>query len=545
MPSIRLIDIPNAPGAGSPNLQRGVASMPDMPSVPRDAAMDASSLARGAASLRERPVDSGAINAGILALQGLGQAVKEAAGVPADFSLRLQKAQNTADIARADVIMRDAFASQQERMQGMPEDKWEETWKTEGLKSVREQIDKLGLSQAVRDQITPDLIQWEGATSIQIRTQSTKQKINEGKTAVLNAANRAKMDGHFESSIALLRDGEEAGLFTPQETESIVQGFELELREEADMGILNSSPRQAKADLDEAMKTGESKLFPHATPDKIRRYRAIAENNDLQMTQDKSNALDEMVFSGSIKSEEEIYAYGEQNGFSQKLTASHVAAFNKIQDHSPEGIAKTLESHSRLMTDIEAYDPSKDPQAKGYISLQMAIRHQMPEGSRETLLMELRERKKEGVIKPDATTRANVFSQIDKQASLGVFGPLRKRKNDKKDDPILQSAVFQRALDLKEQFRDWYSENPKATSNEIGQWFKDQTAKDIIKSGVKLSGEDAFNYWNLIPAVGAYNLASGAVKQLSGQKTKEELIREVEDALVMPTIDDDPNDIIP
>jgi GH24 family phage-related lysozyme (muramidase) len=427
------------------------------------------------------------VNAGVLALQDLGKAVKEAAGVPADLSLRLQRAQNTADIARADVIMRDAFASHQDRMQGMPETQWEETWKTEGLKSVREQIDNLGLSQAARDQLTPDLIQWEGATSIQVRTQATKQTIGNNRLAVKNAVDRAVLDGDFELAISHYKNGVSSALFSPEEGDAgiveIEERVKAKAKEDQASGIasaIETDPGSAIPELEKAAR-GEPNAFGEGIePLKAKRFLSMAQREDKNRKVELRVDLHNRIISGDILDPETLRK--ESGG---KLDEKTLKSLEKIMGKE---IPFDPETFSKLRTQIVAYNASTDQDGSKLNEIMTGIETTVPQNRQGPLNSELsqswnatvRDGKKRTV---KAEALSSMEKMINDMTSEGVLGQYKTGKgDDAKYDEAKRAEVWIKAETLKQGMRDFSEANPDATPAEFQSHFQSLAGAEAAAS---------------------------------------------------------------
>ena len=468
MPSIRLADIPNAPGAGAPALQRNTAVMPDMPSVPRDAALDSSSLLRGAASLRERQVDPSGTAAGILALRDLGRAVKEAAGVPADLAVRMQRAQNTADIARADVIMRDAFSSYQEEMMQIPEDQWEWEWKANRLKSVHEKISSLNLSQAAKDQLAPDLIQWEGATSIQIRTQAAKQKINNNRMAVNNAKDRAVLDGDLDLAIAHIRNGVASQLFSEAEGEAAILDIEAKVRAKAKEDQANGiamaieiDPSPTIPELEKAAR-GEPSIFGEMEPLKAKRFLSMARQENDYRKIELRDELHNQILTGEILDRETL----------------RVRAGGRLDEKALLSLEKSMggeipfdpEKFSQLRTAIVGYDGNADLDGSQLDKIVTAIQTTVPQNMQRELRNEINHRWTSAVRKGEPVPQmqkfaSSLYTEIDGMAKRGVFGQYETKKIRGKTvvDEAKKMEVWTKAEGYKQEMHEWLQKNPEAS----------------------------------------------------------------------------------
>lgn len=508
-------------------------------------------LARGAAAAEQKQISEGAFSAPGQAMEQAGYAVGQVSDVFSQLADQMANSKNYADVARAESIMDEARANHAMKMQTLPEDQWVSSWENEYRPEVEKAVAGLNLSPWAAERVNPQMIQFDAKTRTNIAYDAHKTRLSRDNQALLNRQNKEFEAGNFEG-VALIQDMRvDAGHLTPEQREAETMEMQKTIRDRADMQLLNQTPSAAKDDLKEAMKTGESKMFPHLSgrPDLIRKNLSIAESNERNIQIAAMEELEDEIYSadGPIDPED-IGNRAIAMGVSPREAASLVAAASKVKETTPQGIAERLKVHSELMTRIEGYDPTTDPKAERYAEILIAIRHNMPEGLRESLTDAVRERRKINEIKPDAQIKSAVYRQIDNLASLGVYGKTKKKESDEKDDPTMTQGVFNRTLQLKQEFAAWHAANPKAGAAEVQQWFVDANNADILKNGVKISKEDRFNAWNLIPFVAVTNtVREGARRMTQGNeqpKSKAELMQEVDSELAMPNADD-PNDIIP
>jgi hypothetical protein len=195
---------------------------------------------------------------------------------------------------------------------------------------------------------------------------------------------------------------------------------------------------------------------------------------------DASDALDDMVLAGKVPDREFIQKYGEENGLSVRQILSHVNSFEKITENTPEGQARAMEARSKIFSAIEGYDPTVDTEFKQYGEISMMIRD-LPEGMKEDLRDELRQKKKDGVS-PDNEVNKGVFDAIDGLSKNGGLGNRRKNPKDEKDDPALSVAVSRKEATLKSEFKKWRKTNPKATIEQSYEWLNGMVKPDVVKN---------------------------------------------------------------
>ena len=520
---IRLADIPNVPSAGNPSLDGGGAMMP---SVPRGAYLDGASLSRAAANLREGPVDSSAVNAGVNAMQNFGAAVRQAAGVPADLSQRMQKAQNVADIARADVIMRDAWGQHQDKMATLPPSQWADEWKNKGLPAVQDQLAKLNLSKAAQDQLAPDFIQWQGVTSTQVRTQALKQNITNNRQAVLNAADRAVLDEDYPLAIAHLKQGAATQLFSPAEADAHIVDIEAKVKAKAKLqqsdkivAGIESDPWTIKPKL-EAAARGES--VPELGPldaTKAARLLSMAETAVRTKTMELRNDLRDKVLTGEIDEPAKLEAAA-----GGKLSK---AVLLSLQGIMGKEIAFDPEKVTKIRTAIANYDPENDKGMGEYNALMSAIETGVPQKRQGLLASELNkvwtDANKEGRSAKVAFS-ASLMSEVDSMADRGILGQWKTGTGQKAViDEAKKREVWVKAEGYKQDMRSWFSENPEATPAQAMDHFKGLFDSDAQKASAEQFKEQtkkvtASRWWNksLIENMSGDDFGAG----LSGELVK-------------------------
>ena len=560
MARIPIAEIPgvgNVPGAVVSDYPGYRVNMPDIGPGPASAN---AALGRVGAAGMQQQISENAFSAPGQAMEQAGFAVAQTSSIFAQLSDRLATSKNYADVARAESIMDQAKAQHAIKIAQLPEDQWASVWETEFRPEVEKQISALNLSPWSADRVNPQWIQFDAKTRTGIAHDVHKQKMSRDNQDMLNRQNKAFDEGRYEEVAAIQQLRIDAGHINDEQGEAEMMKLQETIRERVDLQTLNETPSAAKDDLREAMKTGESKLFPHlkGRPDLIRRNLAIAESNERDLHDAANEEIEKEIYTGALTDPETAQSRAMAAGLPMQKVKSLVAAAKIVEETTPAGIAKTLKMHSELMTMVEGYDPSADPRKERASEIRMMIHYNMPPGLRDTLTDELDQRRRDGAIKPDSQLRSEVFGQIDKQASLGVFGQTKKSPKDDKEDPALQQAVFKRTLDLKTQFRQWHKDNPKATPEQVQGWFTESTNRDIIKSGVKISAADRFNAWDLFKGPGFYLTSKtyDAVKSATRPEplSMDERIRQVDEEIQLPyddqgnpnvTPDADPNGLIP
>lgn len=496
------------------------------------------------------------------AISGFGATGAKISGILSDIKQRERRLQDEAGLAFYSRKRAEEHAAYATSLDGVPEDQWLPGWKQK-LVSFDDTISKdLKLSPEGMQRL--NIMREEDAQreNVGLITRSKRSAIEKSFAEIRADADQKFHSGDIEGGAASLGKIVDLGGMQVDDAQREIYRQKEKITVEQIANAVAQNPRAALEDLSDPEKAKE--MFGSDLHDSTRvqwANRAKAQIADDE--QESIKNIEDGIFAGAYTDATQVEEDVKKSGLGAKIGAALVTSFSKVEDSTPAGIAKTLEQHSKLMTIIESYDPEQDKlgQWKTATYILALIHSTMPEGFRETLVTELRQKKAQG-IKVDDQVRGDVFQQIDKQASLGVFGPTKKDPADKVDDPALQQAVFKRTLELKQQFKAWQRDNPKATPLQIQEWFTSATAPDILKSGVKLNKENRFNAWDHLkdfvtdPRPLGQRFADAVMgKKKSEPLSMDERIKEVDAALNLPAYDaqgnpnattnDDPNGLIP
>lgn len=428
--------------------------------------------AGGANALQQGQISERAFNAPGQALEQVGYATSKAAGVFGELAGRLQDGQNYADIAKAESVMEQARADHAMEAAQLPAEERMKLWETSYRPKVDQQIAGMGLSAYARERVDPHWATFDAKTRTNIAYDAYKDKAEENKGILLGDSERKFLAGDFEGSNAALYSARKSNLISEQEFQSRLIENEKRSRD-------NMLAARVSADPDGLIQDIEGGKI--ALPE-IEQQRLVvrAKQQKRENVNDASDALDDMVLAGKVPDREFIQKYGEENGLSVRQILSHVSSFEKITDNTPEGQARAMDSRSKILTAIEGYDPMADVDLKQYGEIGMMIRA-LPEGLREDMRAELRQKKKDG-MSSDSDANHGVFSSIDKLGIGGALGPLRKSASDTKDDPKLAIAVSRKEAELKSEFKKWRKANPKATIEQSYEWLNGMVKPDVLKN---------------------------------------------------------------
>lgn len=433
-----------------------------------------------AAALQQSQISPDAFMAPGRAMEGMGAAVSKVSGVFDELASRMMKSQNFADITKADNIMEQARADHAAEASTLPPDQRVPLWETKYRPKMEQDIKDLRLSPYAADQVMPQMATFDAKTRTNISYDAYQTKIADNANLFLGQFNKAVAAGDLSGagSVASLMVG--LGVITPSQSKTMVAEAGHTIRLTGQINFVKSDPFAAVEELTAAQKTGKTPHFADASPNELAAYLVSAKALVQTQQQTAAQAIDEGISQGKLP-EKAILDMAEKVRLDKTTTDSLLASARPLTSTTPEDIANTLDAQNKFLTQIEGYDPRTDPDRKNLNDLLAAIRTDLPVGTREPLMAALRTRSDSGTPKPDDLSRARVFSNIDSMADRGIFGPAGKDA-----DPVARQSAITRALELKEQFRQWHAANPGVTNDQIQAWFAGETRHDIAKAGYDL-----------------------------------------------------------
>jgi hypothetical protein len=327
MPSIRLADIPNAgpQSLGASNVGISAPSVPRFAVDPQAAKLtgaamvDSSMVTRGARSMLDQTLELNAYSQEAQAAAQFGQSIGKIGEVALAYSEKMAKAKDTADLARAETLMRSAFEKQQNDQMNTPVDKWQEKW-TANIEQTKKAIGEIGISNNAAQSLSPAFERWGEMSGIQIEGEANKKRI-EGYQQDIEANALMKIaDDDIEGAIGIYNKAvadeilsEPAGkLAVARLQDNYVRQAKEQQRETIAAEIL-TDPRRAKEILTKA-KTGEVTEFGELEPSRIKLHLYEADRQIRVADSDNWNSLVERIQNKDITSAEQLDKEAEGMG---------------------------------------------------------------------------------------------------------------------------------------------------------------------------------------------------------------------------------------
>ena len=475
MPSIRLADIPNAgPQALGPS-NVGIAA----PSVPRFAVdpqaakltgaamVDSSMVTRGARSMLDQTLELDAYSQEAQAAAKFGQAIGQIGEVALAYSEKMSKAKDTADLARAETLMRSAFEKQQNDQMNTPVDKWQERW-TANVEQTKKAIGEIGISNNAAQSLSPAFERWGSISGIQIEGQANQKRI-EGYQQDIEANALMKIaNDDIEGAISIYNKAVSDEILSEPAGKLAVarlqDNYVRQAKEQRNANVVTSiiqNPIEAERDLAEALKSGASQLFPELTEKSeiVRAYDSARAEASRYKSRLDDDALD-MVLTGQLPTEKDVRDF-----VGDALPEQQVLPLLKALSETPIEREKALSMRPMVYAMAESYNPDYDDENQSeYFKIRDTIL-QLPSDQREEPLSMLRKSRDE---KADPTPLNVAKGQMKDLFDAGQFGSWKvgddkKPLNEEEWNKYIEAG--RKYAGHKSSLENWAKNNPREASD--------------------------------------------------------------------------------
>jgi hypothetical protein len=464
MPTIRLADIPNAgPQALGPST--GILA-PQAAKLTGAAMVDSSMVTRGARSMLDQSLELNAFSQEAEAAAGFGQSIGKIGEVALAWGDKMARAKDTADLARAETLMRSAFEKQQNDQMNTPVDKWQEKW-TANVEQTKKAIGEIGISNNAAQSLSPAFERWGTMSGLQIEGEANKKRI-EGYRMDIEANALMKIaNDDIEGAIGIYNKAVADEIISePQGNLAkarLQDNYLRKTKEERNANVASTiigNPIGAEADLEKALETGKSELFPELTEkaDIVRAY-SNARSEAGVYRNNIEDDLDQLILSGELTKPEDIRRVAE-GILPERRILSAIETLTK----TPAEIEKALAMRPTLLSMVDAYDPSKDDNNRSeYLKIKDSIR-QLPEGERGELLSSLRDKWNNP---KEATPVTEAASQLKTLFTKGQFGTWTEKDGKMPDSEVPKYlAAGQKFAGFKSALENWAKANPKEAADQ-------------------------------------------------------------------------------
>jgi hypothetical protein len=469
MPAIKLTDIPNAGGIIAPRFAQLGGS----------AAMDPNAMRGVAKDMQLEKYNLNAFAGEAIGLGKIGDAMSDVATLGIRFATKMADAKENDDETRADTLMRIALEKQANDQDMTPVEKWQEKWAS-NVADTRKKISEIGMSKNTFAKLSPAMDRWAELSSVKIEGQANQKRI-EGYRMNTKANALIKMaSDDYEGAFTAIDEGVKKGVFSEEqgklEKAMMQDDIIRKSKEERNANVASDiikNPIGAEADLEKAIQTGKSELFPHLTErsDLVRAY-SNARSEASVYRNNIEDDVDQLILSGQMTKPEDIRRVTEG-----VLPERRILAAIDTLSKTPAEMEKALAMRPTLLAMVDAYDRTKDDKNRSeYLKLKDSIR-QLPEGERGELLSSLREKWDNA---KESTPVSEATSQLKTLFTKGQFGTWTEKDGKMPDAEVPKFlAAGKKLAGFKSNLEKWAKANPKDAADQTKVYEK---LNEILKA---------------------------------------------------------------
>ena len=346
------------------------------------------------------------------------------------YSEKMAKAKDTADLARAETLMRSAFEKQQNDQMNTPVDKWQEKW-TANVEQTKKAIGEIGISNNAANSLSPAFERWGEMSGIQIAGEANKKRI-EGYRQDIEANALMKIaDEDYAGAFAVIDKGVKDGTFSADEgklkkammQDNIVRKAEATQANNI-TAALSTDPDSVVLEMDKAL-AGTESTFGKIDASKAKVYKARAERESKNLLIERKNDMINGINSGDILDRKSLDTWNIEKA-GGKIDA---ATLNKMERMISSEVRYNPEAIVAARTAIAGYDPAADD-ATGwtkYNEILDQVQNTVPKDMRERMMGELRDTwsatAREGKSRnPKQTYTASLLKTVEELGKGGFLG---------------------------------------------------------------------------------------------------------------------------
>ena len=465
MPSIRLADIPNAgPQALGPST--GILA-PQAAKLTGAAMVDSSVATRGAKSMLDQTLALDAFSKEDAAMGKLAYQIGEIGEVALAWGDKMARAKDTADLARAETLMRSAFEKQQNDQMNTPVDKWQEKW-TANIEQTKKAIGEIGISNNAAQSLSPAFERWGKMSGIQIEGAANKKRIEGYKMDIEANALMKIADEDYEGASAVINQGVKDGTLSAEEgklknammKDNAVRKFEADQANNI-TAALSTDPDSVVAEMDKAL-AGTESTFGKIDASKAKVFKARAERESKNLLIERKNDMINGINSGDILDRKSLDTWNIEKA-GGKIDA---ATLNKMERMISLNVAYNPEAIVAARTAITGYNPAADD-ATGwtkYNQILDQIQTTVPKDMRERMMGELNDTwsatAREGKSRnPKQTYTASLLKTVEELGKGGFLGvETGKDKNGVVVDQDKSMEYWNKVESIQSNLIDWLND---------------------------------------------------------------------------------------
>lgn len=483
MPTIRLADIPNAgPQALGPST--GILA-PQAAKLTGAAMVDSSIATRGAKSMLDQTLALDAFSKEDAAMGKIAYQIGQIGEVALAYSEKMAKAKDTADLARAETLMRSAFEKQQNDQMNTPVDKWQEKWLA-NVSEAKKAIGEIGISNNAAQSLSPAFDRWNTMSGLQIEGQANKKRI-EGYRQDLEANALMKIaDGDIEGAFAVINKGVKDGTYSESEgklknamlQDDFLRKAKEQQREKIAAEIL-TDPRRAKEILTKA-KAGEVTEFGQLDPSRVKLHLYEADRQIRATDSDNWNSLVERIQNKDITSTEQLATEAKGMGIEP-------SKYKRLENAIASNITFDPKIAGDLKAKVAGFDYGADKDDSKFYELNAEIVSRLPKEQAQLLSEELKSGWKkafDGTPKaPREVYRSDFIQGIKRIGDSGLLGETGLDKDGKTIvDQSKNNTYNAKVWSVMQGMDEWFN-NPanKDKTPADAQQYRDSLIEPLLK----------------------------------------------------------------
>lgn len=483
MPAIRLADIPNAgPQALGPS---GNLLSPSAPQLTGASALDPNALAGVAKQMQQETYNLNAFSGEAAGLANMGDAFGDVATVGFRFSRQMQDAKDTADLARAETVMRSAFEKQQNEQLNTPVEKWQERWSA-NQEQAKKALGEIGLSNNAWGSLAPAWERWSTMGGLQIEGQANKQRIEGYRKDIEANALMKVSDEDYEGAFGIYDKAVQDGIFSKDEgnlakarlQDNIVRKAKEQQREKITSEIL-TDPYRAKEILTKA-KNGEATEFGELDPSRVKLHLYEADRQIRATDSENWNSLVEKIQNGDIASKDQL----KQEADGMKIDP---AKYKRLESAISANIPFNPQAAAELKTKVAGYDFNNDPDDSNFYALDTEIASRLPKDHAQRLREELKSSWKKGFDgsskSPRDVWKSDFLQGVERLGKSGLLGDTGLDKDGKTIvDQSKNNAYWSKVYSVQQGMEEWFN-NPanKDKTPADAQQHRDSLIEPLLK----------------------------------------------------------------
>jgi len=464
MPTIRLADIPNAgPQALGPST--GILA-PQAAKLTGAAMVDSSIATRGAKSMLDQTLALDAFSKEDAAMGKIAYQIGQIGEVALAYSEKMAKAKDTADLARAETLMRSAFEKQQNDQMNTPVDKWQEKWLA-NVSETKKAIGEIGISNNAAQSLSPAFDRWDKMSGIQIEGAANKKRIDGYRQDIDANALMKVADEDYAGAFGIYDKAVKDGIFSESEgkmakarlEDNVRRKAEADQREKITSEIL-TDPRRAKEILTKA-KAGEVTEFGQLEPSRVKLHLYEAERQIRVMDSDNWNSLVERIQNKDITSTEQLATEAKGMGIEP-------SKYKRLENAIASNITFDPKIAGDLKAKVAGFDYGADKDDSKFYELNAEIVSRLPKEQAQLLSEELKSGWKkafDGTPKAPREVYRSDFIQGIKR--IGDSGLLGETGLDKDGKTIVDQSK-----------NNTYNAKVWSVMQGMDEWFNDPANKD-------------------------------------------------------------------